>query len=374
MFKPPSHQERQREIYKAVQERRCATIESYIQNGKDPNGTFPSDFPKELRGTQSSAPTILNIKSARALEVCKELQRRNSALGKLIPGQKQEQRRDQSLALLVGLHAIDLALAHNGITYGLNIPGLAATDAIISNNAASLLSRRSAKFAYNPQDPNDFTALHTGLIELLYVDQQLTYPSDRARHPLNSSLYAIFTRKQGNSPILTAAHKLIADKIGLTSEGMYTPNQYVLMVREPTRREALYDCDDRGREISVDEIRATYKESKGILPPWTDSFIRQADPISWITSVITQLRFVFERDRNYLAATQMIEALIILYPDDATALKKEAFERASRAENIPVAAAFLADYLTDSLAKNDRDFDRLTDLLVRMRAASHRNR
>ncbi len=156
-------------------------------------------------------------------------------------------------------------------------------------------------------------ALMAHLHEFLFDEQGFTGNTEDYYNPLNSYLPAVLESKKGLPITLSLIYKIVADRIGLKSNGIGLPGHFVVAVDTPDAQ-MLIDPFAGGRLITPDEAHERMMEQFGPEVEWSAELLRPASNRNWLTRMLQNLLNLFGSSNRFADVAAILEMEMLLWP------------------------------------------------------------
>lgn len=124
--------------------------------------------------------------------------------------------------------------------------------------------------------------------------------------PENSFVPSVLETRRGIPISLALVYKVVADGIGLATEGIGAPGHFLLRVRDEDGP-LLLDPFHRGRILDREEAFVLMETTLGHEVPREDRFLRPVSHTEWITRILRNLEAIYARRAHPRDAAAMVE-------------------------------------------------------------------
>ncbi len=132
--------------------------------------------------------------------------------------------------------------------------------------------------------------------------------------PRNSYLNEVFDRRLGIPITLSVIYMSIANKAGLSAEGVGLPGHFVVSIQDPSG-EFYVDPFNAGKILSVGECEQLVESTTGYKGPFQEEWLEPASPRMILTRMLNNLRNVYMKEQDWELALSVIEHISLLQPD-----------------------------------------------------------
>lgn len=130
-------------------------------------------------------------------------------------------------------------------------------------------------------------------------------------NPLNSYLPAVLETRRGIPITLALLYKVVAERVGLTVQGINAPGHFLVRVRD-SRGWILIDPFHKGQMLTPEEAYSLIRTIFGRGVPCTPSYLDPTTHAQWITRLLANLEAIFLNQgcRDDLAAMHELQWLL----------------------------------------------------------------
>ncbi len=149
------------------------------------------------------------------------------------------------------------------------------------------------------------------LHDVLFAEEKFAGNTDEYYAADNSYLPKVLESKRGLPIILALIYKVVAEKCGLTVEGINSPGHF--LVRVKTDEGWMYvDPFFHGQSLSRDEAFVRLEQMSGREVPRDDTYLSPATHAQWGSRILSNLQTLFAnqgKQKDVAAMTELQEAL-----------------------------------------------------------------
>ena len=205
------------------------------------------------------------------------------------------------------------------------------------------------------------------LNEFLFVKEGFAGNTERYEDPANSLLSDVLERKTGIPITLSLVLVEVARRTGLPLRGVSFPGHFLVKLEEPKLR--VLDAF-HGRILELSDCRARLHAALGqdvVFRP--DLHLRAATPREILVRMLTNLKHLYLRARDFGRTLACCERILLLLPDTPLELRDRGLVY-ERLECFAAAAHDLERFL--QLAPDDESAPAIRERLRALRAGPHR--
>jgi regulator of sirC expression with transglutaminase-like and TPR domain len=149
------------------------------------------------------------------------------------------------------------------------------------------------------------------LHDVLFAEEKFAGNTDEYYSADNSYLPKVLESKRGLPILLALIYKVVAEKCGLTVEGINSPGHF--LVRVKTDEGWMFvDPFFHGQSLSRDEAFTRLEQMSGREVPRDDTYLSPATHAQWVSRILFNLQTLFAtqgKQKEVAAMTELQEAL-----------------------------------------------------------------
>ncbi len=170
------------------------------------------------------------------------------------------------------------------------------------------LARRVRRRVRGPQKQAMLAHLH----EVMFEEQRFRGNADDYYHPLNSYVPAVLESREGIPISLALIYKVLAERVGLTAEGVNSPGHFLVRVHaegDPL----IIDVYDGGRALTREEAFDRIELSLQRSSVRDDTLLVAVTNRQWLARMLNNLQTIFANEgrQNDLAAMSELQTLLV---------------------------------------------------------------
>lgn len=201
-----------------------------------------------------------------------------------------------------------------------------------------------------------------------YLFDELGYAgnSDDYYAPANSYLPEVLESRRGMPITLSLVYKIVAEKLGLTVQGVGLPGHFIAAVTTEagSNVDAMYvDCFAGGRILTPDECKQRVESIFSDTVEWNDQMLQPVTHRMWVSRMIQNLLHIFTTNQQWTDVAAMLELQMLLWPNQAQ-LQRDLALVLARIDMPEPACMWLGEYLRSN--PNDPERDELSQLLTKL--------
>ncbi len=165
----------------------------------------------------------------------------------------------------------------------------------------------------------------------------------------NSFLHRVLDTRVGIPITLSVLYLEVARRLGLKCYGVGMPGHFLVALEE---LDLYLDAFHSGRLLSAGDCRRLVQEMFGASLNWSDDYLAPCGNYSIITRMLTNLKLIYIRDRNYRRGIGVLERITMIDPTAASLYKELAWCQI-RLKDYRAAIQSLETYLRQADAPGD---------------------
>ena len=197
-----------------------------------------------------------------------------------------------------------------------------------------------------------------------YLFDELGYAGNSEDYysPANSYLPEVVAARRGLPISLSLVYKVVAQKLGLTVQGVGLPGHFICAVQTDTG--IMYvDAFAAGRTLTDRECRQRVESIFSDTVEWSDDMLKPVTHRMWLSRMIQNLLHIFTTNQQWTDVAAMLELQMLLWPKQSQ-LKRDLALVLARIDMPKPASKWLGEYLRAN--PNDPERDELNDLLTKL--------
>ena len=157
-------------------------------------------------------------------------------------------------------------------------------------------------------------ALLAHLHELLFEEEGYAGNADDYYNPANSYLPAVLESKRGLPISLSLVYKVVAERAGLTVNGVGLPGHFLVSVDMGDDKLMLVDPFEGGRVITAEEAHERMMQQFGPEAEWSEEMLKPATNRAWLTRMLQNLLNLFGSTNHFADVAAVLEMEMLLWP------------------------------------------------------------